>query len=503
MVSKNVKKILGKLHIPTWLFVLLVIVFALRIPSFFEPYSYGDEMIYLTLGEAVRQQIPLYKGIHDNKPPLLYITAALAGSLFWFKAILAIWHLATVFVFWKLAGALFSKNKKLQVIATIIFALATTLPPLEGNIANAELFMIGPIILTFYILLTKKLNFKNIFGAGMLFSTAILFKVPAVFDIPTIIIFWVLTQKLSFKNLKTTFKNSAILFLGLLTPIAATLLYYHFRSALWEYMAAAFLQNVGYLSSWRPGDVREPFLVRNAPLLTRAGIVAFGLLVLFIKRNKLSKQFVFLTTWLLLGLFATTLSERPYPHYLIQIVPPASLLLAMLFVKKNIEQVLVIIPLTLAAAVPVYFDFWKYPTLPYYQKFVNFATNRISKDEYFSTFGGQVLRNYEIAKIIISLTNKKDKIFVWGDSSAIYALSRRLPPGKYVADYHIKDFSSKEETFKTLLENEPKLIIILPDSPNFPALTDFLKRNYIQIDFVEDVEIWKPLKPTIRALIAL
>src|SRR3990170_5025838 len=175
-----------KFHTPTWLFFVLSIVFILRIPSFFEPYSYGDEMIYLTLGEAIRRGIPLYSGIHDNKPPLLYIMAAVAGRLFWFKAILAIWHLITVFIFFKLSEIIFPKRKSAQKIATIVFALLTTIPLLEGNIVNAELFMIGPTIMAFYILLSKKLSFRKIFAAGVLFSFSSLFKVPAVFDVPII-----------------------------------------------------------------------------------------------------------------------------------------------------------------------------------------------------------------------------------------------------------------------------------------------------------------------------
>ncbi|MBU0569909.1 hypothetical protein KKB40_03950, partial [Patescibacteria group bacterium] len=136
---KNINKYL---HIPKWLFALLVVVFIFRIPSFFEPYSYGDEMIYLSLGEAIRRGIPLYSQIHDNKPPLLYVLAGIAGSLFWFKAILAIWHLVTVFLFWKLVKTLFPsgpgqrpKEKSLHTISTIIFAILTTIPLLEGNVA--------------------------------------------------------------------------------------------------------------------------------------------------------------------------------------------------------------------------------------------------------------------------------------------------------------------------------------------------------------------------------
>jgi 4-amino-4-deoxy-L-arabinose transferase-like glycosyltransferase len=494
------KQLNKTLHTPTWLFILLVVVMVFRIPSFFEPYSYGDEMIYLALGEAIRQRIPLYSGIHDNKPPLLYIMAAIGGSLFWFKAILAIWHLVTVYLFWKFVEKLFPNKPTLHKAATAIFALFTTIPLLEGNIANAELFMVGPTILGFYILLNKKLNFKNIILAGFSFSVATLFKVPAAFDVGAIVFYWLATNKFNIKNLKKIIINTSYLLVGFSIPILATILWYYMRGAFTEYIIAAFLQNVGYLSSWRPDDVKEPFLVKNAPLLKRAGVVALGHIIIFWKRHRLSKQFILLTSWLLLALFAITLSERPYPHYLIQAITPISILAAMLFTLKSIEQVLVIIPLTLAALTPVYYDFWRYETLPYYTKFVKFTTNKITKEEYLSTFGGNVIRNYKISRFIVSSTEKTDKIFIWGDGSAIYALSKRLPPIKYVADYHIRDFSSKEDVFKKISGSEPKLIIILPNSGEFEQLDNYLTKTYIKVDEIDGAEMWKLLKPSVRKI---
>jgi hypothetical protein len=476
-----INKIKSSMHIPTWLFALLVVVMILRIPSFFEPYSYGDEMIYLALGEAIRQRIPLYSGIHDNKPPLLYITAAIAGSLFWFKVILAIWHLVTVFIFWKFVEKLFPNKTTLHKAATTIFALFTTIPILEGNIANAELFMIGPTILGFYIILYKKLNFKNLLFAGFSFSIATLFKVPAVFDVGAVVFYWFTATKLNIKNIKAIMINTFYLLIGFSAPILVTIIWYYVRGAYAEYIVAAFLQNVGYLSSWRPDVVKEPFLVKNAPL-------------------KLSRQFLLLTSWLLFSLFAVTLSERPYPHYLIQSITPISILSAMLFTLKSFEQVLVIIPLTLAALTPVYYNFWRYETLPYYKKFINFATNKITKDEYLATFGGNVTRTYKISKFIVSTTERSDKIFVWGDSSAIYALSKRLPPIKYVADYHIRDFSSKEEVLNKISSNEPNLIIILPDSDEFDQLHSYLTKSFIKVEEIDGAEVWKLLNPSVRKL---
>jgi 4-amino-4-deoxy-L-arabinose transferase-like glycosyltransferase len=504
MVSKEkLTKIIHKFHLPTWLCIILAVALILRIPSFFEPYSYGDEMIYLTLGEAVRQGKTLYLFAHDNKPPLLYLTAALAGNLFWFKAILAFWALATVVVFWRFVEALFPKKENLQKVATTIFALLTTLPLLEGNIANAELFMIGPTIGALLILWTKKLSTKNLLTAGVLFSVSTLFKVPAAFDLPVIIFFWLIVGGLKLKNIKEVIKRTIFIAIGYLIPILLTFGWYFMKGAFSQYLVAAYLQNVGYLSSFRPEDVRDPFFVRNGPLLLRFFLVLFGSFLIWLFRKKLSKQYIFLSLWILFSLFAVTLSERPYPHYLIQSVPAISVLFAMLFTLDNIEQSLVIFPLALTLIPPVYYNFWHYKTLPYYQKFVNFALGNTSHEEYLKSFGGHIPPSYEIADFVIQSTSKDDSIFVWGsNSSLIYALSRRLPPIKYVAQYHINDFSSNKEVITSLENQNPKLIIILDNSPVFRELSDLLRDKYIQVQTVDGSEIWSLISPEVYKKIA-
>jgi len=499
---KRVNKLFNEtLHTPTWLFVLLLVVLILRIPSFFEPYSYGDEMIYLALGEAIRQGIPLYSGIHDNKPPLLYIVAAVAGNLFWFKAILTVWVILTIYIFWKFLDYLFPKNTKAQVVGTFIFSILTTIPLLEGNIVNAELFMIGPTIFAFYLLLSKKLTPRNLFTSGFLFSISTLFKVPAAFDLPTIIFVWIAGLKVvNLKHIKAIAKNIFYLAVGFSAPIIVTLAWFYTQGSFNEYLVAAFMQNVGYLSSWRPSDIQEPFLVKNAPLIMRSLIVLAGLTLLFWKRGKLSKKFLFASSWMLLSLFAVTLSERPYPHYLIQSIAPLSILSAMFFTQKTLEQVLVIIPLALFFLVPKYYNFWHYKTLPYFEKFVKFAIGKQTYDQYLQTFGSNVERNYKISEYIVSVTKESEKIFVWGsDSSAIYAITKRFPPGKYIADYHIKDFSSDNQTVLTLRSDPPSFIVILPSSPEIKGMQNFLTTNYGLTEKIDGAEIWKLLGPKVRS----
>lgn len=477
-----------------WVIGVLVLVFLLRIPSFFEPYNYGDEMIYLTLGQGVRQGVPLYTGIHDNKPPLLYLTAAVAGNLFWFKFALMAFSFVSIVFFYKITKTLFEKNLKLQKMATGIFAIFTTIPLLEGNIANAENFMMATTLVGFYILLSKAKTFKNLFFAGILFGISTLYKVPAAFEMPVILTFWLVTSDFTFKSFKEIVKNSFIVIVGFLLPILLSFGWFHFQGGLGDYIRAAFLQNVGYVSSFRPGDVQKPFLIKNAPLLIRALIVLMGLGIISAFRNKLSKPFLLTIVWLLFALFAVALSERPYPHYLLQAVAPIAILFGILFAQKTYEQSLTVIPLALAFFVPYYFHFWIYPVTPYYIRFVNFAARGMSKDEYINSFNSKTRRNYQIAQFLSQSSRQTDRVFMWdSDSPVVYALARRLPPIKYVVPYHVNDYSNRTNVIKDLHKNPPKFIILTTEN-NFPELYPLLGQRYLLIQSVENAEIWSRMR---------
>ncbi len=174
--------------IPKKWFWLFFVVFLLRLPSLFEPYWYGDEGIYLTIGQGLRQGLVLYRDIYDNKPPLIYLLAALGGSLFWLKFILLVWSLITVVLFNKLAKFFFPKKEKFSFLLTTIFAVLVSLPALEGNIANAENFFIGLIIAGVWFFGQKKYR-----GAGLMMGLAFLFKFPPLFDFAALLFFILLS----------------------------------------------------------------------------------------------------------------------------------------------------------------------------------------------------------------------------------------------------------------------------------------------------------------------
>lgn len=401
---------------------------------------------------------------------------------------MAFWNLVTIIFFYKLAKKLFEGNQKTQKLATLLFGLLTTLPLLEGLTVNSELFMIAFTLAAFLILLGKNLNFKKIFLAGILFGLGTLFKVPAAFDAPVIIFYWLITNGIG--DWKNIFKKTLVLIVGFAVPLLITFVWYFFKGALSQYITAAFLQNVGYLSSFRPGDVQKSFLVRNAPLLIRAFIVLTGSGILYIFRGKLSAKFILFSLWTLFALFAITLSERPYPHYLIQAVAPISFLLAMFFTEKNLEQSLSVLPLALTFFVPFYYKFWYYSSTSYYLRFVNFALRRETKMQYFASFSPTVNRDYDIAQFLVMSGSRNDRVFMWNpDSPAVYALSKHLPPIKYVVDYHIMDYSSKLAEAKKIAANLPKFIILTSNHPYFELLP-LIRQKYLLVNQIDDADIY-------------
>lgn len=473
---------------PLTLLVLLVIL--LRIPSLFEPYWYGDEGIYLAVGEGLRHGLLLYRDIFDHKPPAIYALAAVAGSLFWFKFILLVWQAGTTILFWKLAENLFDKKLKPVLFSSFLFVLLTTLPLLEGTIANAELFILGPTLAALYLVShPQKVTQTRVFIAGLLFSLSILFKVPAVFDLSTLVAFWVVSIK-NFKAIQKVATDTLVLFLGVGIPLSISGFYFAANGALSQYLTTAWFDNFTYISLWG-GESSTPILTAGG-LPIRAGIAATLLLIVWIGKRFFSPAIRFVLIWLILSAFAALISARPYPHYLIQTVPPICLAFALLAFGKWKERFLPLPFLLLFFFAISYYGFSYYPVLPYYKNFIQFAFHQKTKDAYIHSFDPRMPQIYQLASALNMRTTDRDRVFVWGTAPEIYALSRRIPSGRYLTSFHISDFNGEEETLQAMQKNKPKYIVLLPDETRaFPGFSTFLQHNYLSIEKVGSAQLWK------------
>ncbi len=469
------------------LVLILLLVVVLRIPSLYEPNWYGDEGIYLALGQGLRKGLVFYRDIHDNKPPMLYLLAAIAGNVFYFRLMLMVWFGAGTVLFFRLMQNLLPKSKKAWYTSTLLMILLTTLN--EGNIANAEIFIVLPVVwaMLLTLLKTKSKNWKRWLGIGFLFSIGFLLKVPAGFDMAAVLVWLVLFEK----GLKD--KRPWILGIGFLLPIAATLIYYAIVGGFEPYLRSALLQNIGYLSSWGTGEHTGG--LGAGGLMNRAGIMAvlIGIFYPIAKRFKFSSGEKLTVVWFLFSLFGALLSERPYPHYLIQPIVPGVILLGFLLFSKKRALKIVVVSLGLVTSLAIYqIRFWHYPIVPYYKNFIEYTLERKTKEEYRAYFDSRVNQTYKLAEYLQKTTQPDERVFIWGNEPYVYAIAKRLPIGRYTVSYHIKDFNGYKETIEAWDKYRPQVVIVMEyEEGEFEEMESRLATDYVMVKKIDQALIYR------------
>ena len=488
------------------LIALLLVTFLVRLPSLFEPLWYGDEAIYLTIGQKILRGGLLYVDIFDHKTPGIYYLAAAAikffGESIWsFRFLLMVWVLVALVVFYFLAKEMF--GKRIALLAAIILSALTSTPLIEGNITNSEILMILPI--------SAGLIFgfkKRYFLAGIFFSVAFLLKFPAAFDFAAFFIFVLFTiQK---KAISTTLKNLIFLLVGFLLPVFLTILYFASKGALSEYFRSAFLFNVSYTG------YKTSFLFANGLLLTKA-LPVFLLVVyyggrVFLRFRKGADAaitlFDFLILWLFLSFYAAVFGGRPYEHYLIQAVPALSLIAAVSFYQKPLARVGVVAA-SIIVILALLLGFQPFIAPGYYPNFARYLSGQTTFDQYTASFNWHAATNYALADFLKGCekfnregvcvegrTGKGDSLYIFSNQPAVYFLSGLDPASRYITFFHIAgDDKAKTQTAKEISEREPKYILVEKPPPgNFPALEKLLSSRYNLFAFYEDMAIYKIIK---------
>jgi 4-amino-4-deoxy-L-arabinose transferase-like glycosyltransferase len=542
---QNFDKVLVQ-ELPLLISLLLVVI--LRIPNFFEPYWYGDEGIYLALGVTMRQGARLYLEIIDHKTPLIYYFAMVPSQL-WFRGLTLAWMLVTTTAFYHIALRLFKKILPVT-LATITFVLFTTLPWFEGNIPNGELFVMG-FMLTGGVLLLYTRYFevftakktpvkidepfhhlaqekvgrflKNTkdqvlyIAAGILFGLGILTKVPAVLDAVAFLgMAWfavanrVMTYPKKFGKWASTFVVTAgrvlIIIAGIAATIAGSIFYFMIRGSGQAYLDYGLLYNFRYVQAWSlPFD--DPLLVFLFSLPGKMLVATVGILLLTFIRKKISPAIQFAAGWLILSLFASLLSNRPYPHYFLQVAPAFSLLVGASLTaiwnfchmyKKDkdtkarvqaLSPVIVTLIFTMILGwIMTSLNVGLYPTVKYYQKSISYLTGSISREEYYQSFNHLMKDNYTAAEIISK--SPDEDMFIWGTNPMLYALAQKAPVGRFTVAFHIRDFGAYEETMNAVREKQPTFIVVMKNESELDGLQQYLDEKYIMNENFDHFYLW-------------
>ncbi len=492
----KIMKIIDRIEKSKSFWLLLVFIFGfflLRFPSLFEPYWYGDEGITQTVSQGMLSGKLLYRDIWDNKPPLLYSVYALFhGDLFLIRTASLIIGMGAIVWFFLFAKSLFKENR-IAFISTGIFAVFFGSPIIEGNIANAENFMILPTLLSFFIFYTvlnrKKIHNSLIFGCGLFLGISFLFKVVAAFDFLTLLMFY-LFSKLngSYMEIAKVLKHSKKFLLsfivGFLLPYSFCLAYYVSIGSLGFFLDATLAGNLSYVG-WK-----NEFIFGQGLLVIKCLLLLFTLFVLYHFKNRIEKYILFIFIWVAFSLFNAFFSQRPYTHYILVTLPAFSLMIGLLFIRKKSVSNLVVFTLLVISffVMNKHFDNWTTrKTIKYYQNFIDLIVHRKNFASYQSFFDYGNVRDYAIATFLRKHTKADDKVFIWSNSAQIYYLSKTQPINKYTVAYHIVMKEAVTQMEQDMKKVKPKYIIITTDE-KYPS---FIPEEYRYLFSLEGTEIYE------------
>lgn len=511
------KQLESSLEKSKWLLILLIFALLLRLPSFFEPYWYGDEAIYLTIGHALNQGKTLYKDIVDHKTPIIYYLARV-GSQLNFRVLLTLWMLTSYSMFYSVANSL-SKTRPINWIVTAVFIVLTSLPLFEGLIPNGELFVMGFVLASLFVLskhplwqsfflsqpMAEKSNqtlVKSTFLlliSGGLMGLAIMTKVPAAFDAAGVLllIWFTLLNKSTYRNLKQlliTIKPYLWWLLGLFTPIVLSIIYFALQDALAEYLRYGLLYNFHYVSTWVPESnfwLASIWLSLKGKLLV-AAIIVIGLSCL---KKFLSPLLLWGSSWTILSLVAATLSNRPYPHYLLQVILPFCFFLLGVVLSFYHKQSRLLTSLVagifvfLSIMVNQTIGFGGYSSINYYKNFYRFALGKISTDAYQYQFNSLVKDNIKATQLITQ-TNPK-QIYIWGTNPMLYAQTRTYPPDPFVVLFHLQDLNLIDNAIKNVMNVAPQIVVVMKNIVSPPQIfINFLHNSYVPSNGYNNMTVW-------------
>lgn len=542
---KKLKKIDCWLDKIAPILALLLLVLFLRLPNLFEPYWYGDEGIYLTIGNALKKGAFMYQSIVDHKTPLIYYFAMVPNQM-WFRVLNIVWSSISVLLFFFLANKII-KNIKIVYFSSLLFTILISTPLLEGNIPNGELFVMGFILLGGLLFVSNfisefisdksekiqrkackvwilsKFN-KNIgksgcpiiyFFSGIMFGLAILTKVPALFDVAALLsLAWFsVFHDIDFKhfsanrlltNLQRIMVKLFIVLGGVLTPIIVSIVYYQLRGNGLDYLDFGLLYNFRYVQNWSlPFD--SPWLLVAFSLQGKFVISLLLILLLTYLGKKVSLRFKLVATWLVLSLFASTLSNRPYPHYYLQVVPAVVMVfgfvveeIVKLFSKNSLKKKfnkfdvsLGILLLGLTSSVFILLKVGFYPTISYYTRFYQYISKQITREQYYQSFDNLMKDNYKAALII----QKSDSpyLFIWGTDPMLYAQTKKIPTGRFIVSFHVRDFNAYQETLDDFIDKKPKFAVTMNNEKSIKGLDEYLSTEYIPNYDFDNFVLWKRL----------
>lgn len=417
-----------------WLFLIMLLIFALRLPISYVSVIDWDESIYFTIAQDIANGGVPYHTSWDNKGPFLFfvfvpVILLFDESIAALRIFTTAYLLLSMFFLYLLARKFFQGFTSLM--PPLIYGLFFITPDLGGFASNGELFMMLPVILAilFFLDYEKKGGWSYLFFSGFFTAAAFFTKGSAIFSalvIPLFIIFRNLRR--APPDLKPLIKESVCYTMGILSIVFALTLYFLIHGALHDFYYTYFVVNSRYVSAVPLRDalvklasfIYESFVWNRGFPTLLAAVSSIFILIQLIRgkfREEEKKALFFIVALGFLSLVGVLWGRRMFHHYYLQMSLSCSLLIALGISKLELDRKYIqglIVILTVLFII-------QYPVTHTIRYIKNRDKERFEADT-----------SYAVADYIRSNTSEDETLLIIGGQPVVQFLSDRRAP--------IKDF---------------------------------------------------------------
>lgn len=453
------------LRLWSWVAILVILLFVciIRIRLLEVPLE-RDEGEYAYAGQLMLKGIPPYKESYAMKMPGIYAVYTLIMALFGQTRVgihigLLLVNMATIILIFLLGKRLFDPFTGIVSAAT--FAILSLSQSVQGVFANAEHFVILPVIGGILLLLQaidwKRL--KPIFWSGFLLGIAFVIKQHGGIFVVFAIVYLFADQIIRRSATWPQFLLKIILFsIGSIIPFGLICLFLLLAGVFDKFWFWTFTYASKYISltTFYHGlnhlNKNLTYIINSMPLIWV--FTGVGLTALFWNK-KIRPQRLFVETFFIFSFLSICPGFRFRPHYFILLLPAAALLtgVGLSSIKRVRKSILIILTVTI-----LFHSVYKQRIFLF-----RLSPQMISRATYgFDPFPEML----EIAKYIKDLTSKDDRILVLGSEPQIYFYSGRRSATSYIYAYPLMEphkyaLSMQKEMIKEVESIRPKFIIFV------------------------------------------
>lgn len=453
----------------------VIAALVLRLPSLWDPPWVNDEGTYFAVAQAMAHGYRLYVDVWENKPPALYLLyeavyRPFGPSLLAVRIIACVAAIGLLLGVWRIASQLMDGERAL--VAVSLAGIMLAVPFLEGTTANAELFMAVFSAASVWLAVVA----GNPASSGAATAIAVLFKAVAGFDALALGI-WLTTRQ----------RSRAVPFaVGLAAVLAAAGALAGLAGILPSLVKDALLYDAGYVGHGNGGGV--PWL-----LVIKAAVLA----ALTFPAWRAGLPYL----WLLYATAGTVVSGRLFGHYLIQMIAPLAIVLALHAPRVPFRRVLAALLLAYgSAAAIVAAGGWAMAAsghdsilarrLQYYANVLRLATHQESYAVYRSQIDDHVNRNLRIADALGDAP--PGPLLIWGNAPWVYVLSGRLPVTPYTSALRSPEVPGETHALRAAISRGTarEVVVVDPPAPTLGAAAWGLHRHYRPVRRIDNAVIY-------------